>query len=80
MQFDPQGKDYINLSLDWSLIDRIYSPSGTLPLDQPTDVVTRFYRVPAGETLGLVDAGALPPEATVDGLPATPFAQSSFSI
>jgi hypothetical protein len=78
MQFDPQGKNYLNLSLDWSLLDNRSTVPGTVQFDQPADVVTRFYRVPAGAALDLIKA--LPPEATIDGLTATPFAQSSFTI
>ncbi|MDR2127507.1 MAG: hypothetical protein LBP52_00330 [Burkholderiaceae bacterium] len=81
LQFDPKGHDKFDLNMDWSLIDLRTQPI-FMPTNGPKDVVTRFYRVPAGSTFGLTNggSGATIPYVTLDGSVATPFAQSNFTI
>jgi hypothetical protein len=79
LQFDPQGYDYISLSMDWSLVDLPFEPN-YMPNGQPRNVVTRFYRVPAGQTFALANGGAAPAIAMLDGVAQLPFAQYRLSI
>ena len=78
LQFDPQGYNFLNIQLDWSLVDIPIEPRYTP--STPRNVVTRFYRVPAGASFGLLNGGNQPAKVTVNGSPAVAFSQTSFTI
>ena len=76
--FDPQGEPFLNLAMDWSLVNLPAQP--VFQPTAPRDVVARYYRLPPGHAITLSDGGVNPANVFVNGAPATPVTTRTMAI